>query len=118
MKFQQIIKKIQQKQLKSNLPIIGLGDTISVGILIQEGTKQRIQIYQGILIAQHRNTRNSTITIRRVFQGIGMERTFLIHSSSLQFIQVKRSAKIRRSKLYYLKNINGKNARLQERGKK
>jgi large subunit ribosomal protein L19 len=118
MKFQQIIEKIQQKQLKNNLPVISLGDTISLGILIQEGNKQRIQIYQGILIAQHRNARSSTITIRRIFQGIGIERTFLIHSSSLQFIEVKRSAKVRRSKLYYLKNINGKNARLQERRKK
>jgi elongation factor Tu len=117
MKFQQIIEKIQKKQLKNNLPILSLGDTICVGVLIQEGAKQRIQTYQGTLIAQHRNARRSTITVRRTFQSIGIERIFLIHSCSIQFMDIKRSVKVRRSKLYYLKNINGKNARLNERKK-
>jgi large subunit ribosomal protein L19 len=85
--------------------------------LIQEGAKQRIQTYQGTLIAQHRNARRSTITVRRTFQSIGIERIFLIHSCSIQFMDIKRSVKVRRSKLYYLKNINGKNARLNERKK-
>jgi large subunit ribosomal protein L19 len=118
MKFQQLIEKIQQKQLKNNLPILSLGDTICVGVLIQEGTKQRIQTYQGILIAQHRANRRSTITVRRIFQGIGIERIFLIHSPTIQFIEVKRCVKVRRAKLYYLKNIKGKAARLREKIKK
>jgi large subunit ribosomal protein L19 len=118
MKFQQLIKKIQQKQLKNNLPILSLGDTICVGVLIQEGNKQRIQTYQGVLIAQHRASRRSTITVRRIFQGIGIERIFLLHSPAIQFIEVKRCVKVRRSKLYYLKNMSGKAARLTERIKK
>lgn len=113
MKFQQIIKKIQQKQLKHNLPILNVGDTVCIGVLIQEGAKQRIQRYQGVMIAQHRADRRSTITIRCIFQGIGIERIFLIHSSSIKSIEVKRSVKIRRAKLYYLKTIQGKAARLR-----
>jgi large subunit ribosomal protein L19 len=115
MKFQQLIRKLQQKQIKNNIPIFSLGDTLCVGVLIQEGNKQRIQTYQGVFIAQHRAARRSTITIRRIFQGIGIERIFLIHSSSIQFIEVKRCVKVRRSKLYYLKNIKGKAARLREK---
>ena len=115
MNFNQLKKKIQKKQLKNDLPIFNLGDTICVGVLIQEASRQRIQIYQGILISQHCAFRNSTITIRRIFRGIGVERIFFVHSSSIQFIKVRRRAKICRAKLYYLRTIKGKTTRLRER---
>jgi large subunit ribosomal protein L19 len=114
----QLTKKIQQNQLKSDLPILSLGDTICVGVLIQEGGKQRIQTYQGILISQHRSVRTSTITIRRVFQGVGVERIFLLHSPTIHFIEVRRCAKTCRAKLYYLRNGKGKENRLRERFEK
>lgn len=115
MDFNQLKKKIQQKQLKDDLPIFSLGDAVRVGVLIQEANRQRVQIYQGVLISQHRSFRNSTITVRRVFQGVGVERVFFVHSSSIQFIEIRRHAKVCRSKLYYLRNIKGKAARLRER---
>jgi large subunit ribosomal protein L19 len=115
MDFNRLTKKIQKKQLKNDVPIFSLGDAVCVGVLIKEASRQRIQIYQGVLISQHRALRNSTITIRRVFQGIGVERVFFVHSSSIQFIEIRRHAKVCRSKLYYLRNIKGKAARLRER---
>ena len=83
--------------------------------MIQEGNKQRVQTYQGTLIAQHRRNRNSTITIRRIFQGVGIERVFLIHSTSIQKIEILRCSKVRRAKLYYLRARKGKATRLRER---
>jgi len=91
-----------------------LGDTVNVGVLIEEGKKQRIQFYQGTLISYHRANRNSTITIRRIFQGVGVERVFLIHSKIIKDIEVLRHAKVRRAKLYYLRKLKGKATRLKE----
>jgi large subunit ribosomal protein L19 len=109
-----LIKEIRQKYLKTYIPPLRMGDTVNVGVLIQEGKKQRTQSYQGTLIAQHKAFRNSTITIRRIFQGVGVERVFLIHSRTVQHIKVLRHAKVRRAKLYYLRNLKGKATRLRE----
>jgi large subunit ribosomal protein L19 len=109
-----LIEKIQRKYLKSYLPKIRLGDTINVGVLIEEGKKRRIQSYQGTLISYHKANRNSTITIRRIFQGVGVERVFFIHSRTIKNIEVLRHAKVRRAKLYYLRKLKGKATRLQE----
>jgi large subunit ribosomal protein L19 len=111
----EIIKKIQKKQLKYGLPSLGLGDIVCLGILIQEGNKQRIQTYQGTLISKKYAGRNSTITVRRVSQGVGVERVFFLHSPSLQRLEIRRRNKVRRAKLYYLRNLVGKATRLQER---
>jgi large subunit ribosomal protein L19 len=108
------IEDIQKKHLKLDLPTLRLGDTVSVGVLIQEGKKQRVQIYQGTLIAYHRSGRNSTITVRRIFQGIGVERIFLVHSKTIKYIKILRHAKVRRAKLYYLRKLKGKATRLRE----
>jgi large subunit ribosomal protein L19 len=113
-KIHKLIKEIQQKHLKLDLPKLMLGDTVNVGVLIQEGKKQRVQSYQGTLIAYHRGKRNRTITVRRIFQGIGVERIFLIHSTTVQYIKILRHAKVRREKLYYLLNLKGKATRLRE----
>jgi large subunit ribosomal protein L19 len=115
MRLYQLVKKIQQKQLKRDIPKIIVGDTIRMGVVIQERNKQRVQIYQGTLIAQHRAGRNSSITVRRVFQGVGVERIFLLHSPLVQNIEILRHAKIRRAKLYYLRSRKGKAVRLRER---
>jgi elongation factor Tu len=114
MRTHKLIKEIQQKYLKRDLPTLRLGDTVNVGVLIQEGKKQRIQAYQGTLIAYHRANRDSTITIRRIFQGVGVERVFLIHSNTVKHIKILRHAKVRRAKLYYLRKLKGKATRLRE----
>ena len=114
-KLQQIVKQIETDQLKSKLPVIYIGDTVKVGVLIQEGDKQRVQPYQGTVIAQHRNGMNSTVTIRRVFQGIGVERIFPLHSPSLKEIKIIKQANVRRAKLHYLRDRVGKGTRLKEK---
>lgn len=115
MKFQQIIHKIELDQLKPELPIISIGDTVKVGVLIQEGNKQRVQPYEGTVIAQHRAAMNSTITVRRIFQGIGVERVFTLHSPSLKNIEITKRAKVRKAKLYYLRKLVGKATRLKQK---
>jgi large subunit ribosomal protein L19 len=109
------LKQVESEQMKDNLPTLLVGDTVAVGVLIQEGNKQRVQTYQGVIIAQHRAGLNSTITVRRLFQGIGVERVFPIHSPTVQKIEVVRRAKVRRSKLYYLRDRVGKATRLKEK---
>ena len=115
MNLSSVLQKIEVAQLRTDLPEISIGDTVSVGVLIQEGNKQRVQNYQGTVIAQHRAGLNSTITVRRVFQGIGLERIFLLHSPAVQRIEVLRRAHVRRAKLYYLRDRVGKATRLKER---
>jgi len=115
MKLQQLVSEIELKQLKSDLPSICVGDTVRVGIVIQEGNKKRIQPYEGTVIAQHRAGMNTTITVRKIFQGIGVERIFPIHSSCVQELKVLRRAKVRKAKLYYLKDRVGKATRLKEK---
>ena len=115
MKLQQLVSEIELKQLKSDLPSIFVGDTVRVGIVIQEGNKKRIQPYEGTVIAQHRAGMNTTITVRKIFQGIGVERIFPIHSSCVQELKVLRRAKVRKAKLYYLKDRVGKATRLKEK---
>jgi large subunit ribosomal protein L19 len=110
-----VFKQVQQKQLKSDLPVLNFGDTVRVGIIINEGNKQRVPLYQGTIISQHRAGRDSTITIHRNFQKISVERIFLIHSPLISYINVSRRAKVRRAKLYYLRSLAGKAARLRER---
>nr|WQA10885.1 ribosomal protein S19 [Streptosarcina sp. YL-2023a] len=115
MKLQELVNRIEAHQLKSNLPLISVGDTVKLGVLIQEGNKQRVQPYEGTVIAQHRAGLNTSITVRRIFQGVGVERIFAIHSPCIQNIQVIRRAKVRKAKLYYLRDRVGKGTRLKER---
>ena len=112
---QEIIRSIEQEQYKSNLPDIYVGDTVRVGIKIQEGGKERVQPYEGTVIAMRNGGINKTITVRRIFQGVGVERVFLIHSPRVQSIKVLRRGKTRRAKLYYLRNRVGKATRIEQR---
>jgi len=115
MSLHKLVEKLESRSLKTALPQIDIGDTIKVGVLIQEGNKQRIQPYQGLVIAQRRAGLHSTITVRRLFQGVGIERIFPVHSPTLQSIEIIRRAKVRRAKLYYLRDRVGKATRLRAR---
>lgn len=112
---QKIIDDIQKDFLKLNYPKIEIGDNIKVGIKIIEGNKERVQFYEGIVLAKKNSSINTTLTVRKVLDGIGVERIFLLHSPKIDSIKVLRSSKIRRSKLYFLRNLKGKASRLKQR---
>ena len=112
-----LIKNIEQLYLKKNIKNILIGDTIKVGFSIKEGNKDRIQYYQGIVISKKNTGINLKIVVRKVFQGIGIERQFLPHSPKFQSLEILKSAHIRRSKLYYLRKISGKASRLKQKFK-
>ncbi len=110
----QKIHKVETSFLKKNLPILRIGDNVKIGVKIIEGNKERIQFYEGTTIAKKNSSINATITVRKTFQGIGIERIFLVHSPKVDSIQVLRSSKVRRSKLYYLRELKGKASRLKQ----
>jgi large subunit ribosomal protein L19 len=112
---QQLLNNIQNQFLKSNLPKIKIGDNVKIGVKIIEGNKERIQFYEGTIIAKKNTSINTTIIVRKVLQGIGIERIFLIHSPKIDSIKVLRSSKVRRSKLYYLRTLKGKASRLKQK---
>ncbi|NJK47025.1 50S ribosomal protein L19 [Candidatus Gracilibacteria bacterium] len=115
MNAEQIINSIEAEQLKTDLPVIHVGDTVKVGVKIVEGGKERIQPYEGVVIAKRNGGINETITVRRIFQGVGVERVFLIHSPRIASIKIIRRGKVRRAKLYYLRDRVGKATRVQQR---
>lgn len=115
LKSEKIINLVEESQIKKNIPKIFVGDTVKIGILIKEGNKERIQYYQGIILGKKNSGINLMISVRKVFQGIGVERNFLIHSPKFESITVIKSSRVRRSKLYYLREIIGKRSRLKER---
>jgi large subunit ribosomal protein L19 len=115
MNAQEIIRSIEAEQIKSNLPEIYIGDTVRVGVKIKEGDKYRVQPYEGVVIARRNGGINETITVRRVFQGVGVERVFLLHSPRIDNIKVLRRGKVRRAKLYYLRGRVGKATRIKQR---
>ncbi len=110
-----IIRSIEAEQLKSNLPDIYVGDTVRVGVVIQEGGKERTQPYEGVVIAMRNGGINETITVRKIFQSIGVERVFLLHSPRIESIKILRRGKVRRAKLYYLRDRVGKATRIKQR---
>ena len=112
--IQQAINNVEELFLKTNLPVLKIGDNVKVGVKIIEGNKERVQFYEGTIIAKKNSSINTTITVRKTFQGIGVERIFLIHSPKIDSINVLRSSKVRRSKLYYLRNLRGKASRLKQ----
>jgi large subunit ribosomal protein L19 len=115
MKAQEVIRAIEAEQLKSNLPIIHVGDTVKVGVRIREGGKERVQPYEGVVIAKRNGSINETITVRKIFQGIGVERVFLLHSPRIESIKIMRRGKVRRAKLFYLRDRVGKATRVKQR---
>lgn len=115
MHAQEIIRSIEAEQMKTDLPVIYIGDTVKVGVIIQEGNKERTQPYEGVVIARRGSGINQNITVRRIFQGVGVERVFLLHSPRIESIKVLRRGKARRAKLYYLRDRVGKATRLKQR---
>jgi len=111
---QKTINDLEKNFVKKNLPIISIGDNVKIGVKIIEGNKERIQFYEGTVIAKKNSYINTTITVRKILQGIGVERIFLIHSPKVDSINILRSSKVRRSKLYYLRNLKGKATRLKQ----
>ena len=112
--IQQTINQVEKDFLKTNLPVLRIGDNVKIGVKIIEGNKERVQFYEGTIIAKKNSSVNTTITVRKTLQGIGVERIFLIHSPKVDSISVLRSSKVRRSKLYYLRNLKGKASRLKQ----
>jgi large subunit ribosomal protein L19 len=111
----QIIQEIEAPFLKKNLPQMDVGDTVKVFFKIKEGGKERTQGYEGVIIKKTGHTINQTITVRRVFQGVGIERVFPVHSPRVEKINVQRRGKVRRAKLYYLRERSGKATRIKEK---
>ena len=103
-----LIKEFENEQLKKELPEIYVGDTVKVGVKITEGNKERVQPYEGVVIAKRHGGINQTITVRRIFQGIGVERVFMLHSPQVASLKVERRGKVRRAKLFYLRDRVGK----------
>jgi len=110
-----LIKEFENEQLKKELPEIYVGDTVKVGVKITEGNKQRVQPYEGVVIAKRHGGINQTITVRRIFQGIGVERVFMLHSPQVASLKVERRGKVRRAKLFYLRDRVGKATRVKQR---
>ena len=110
-----LIAAFEAEQLKDDLPEIYVGDTVRVGVRIREGNKERIQPYEGVVIAMRHGGLNATITVRRIFQGIGVERVFMLHSPQVASVKVERRGKVRRAKLFYLRDRVGKATRVKQR---
>jgi large subunit ribosomal protein L19 len=111
----ELIEAFEAEQLKDDLPEIFVGDTVRVGVRIREGNKERIQPYEGVVIAMRHGGLNATITVRRIFQGIGVERVFMLHSPQVASVKVERRGKVRRAKLFYLRDRVGKATRVKQR---
>ena len=110
-----IIEVLEQEQLRNDIPDFRAGDTVKVYAKIVEGTRERIQLFEGVVIARSGSGVRETFTVRRIASGVGVERTFPVHSPRVDKIEVARRGIVRRAKLYYLRNLTGKAARIRER---
>jgi large subunit ribosomal protein L19 len=109
-----IVQEITQEQLRSDLPSFRPGDTLKVHVKVIEGTRERIQIFEGVVIKRRGGGISETFIVRKISYGVGVERTFPLHSPKLEKIEVTRRGKVRRAKLYYLRELRGKAARIKE----
>ena len=110
-----IISVLEQEQLRDDIPAFRPGDTVKVHVKVVEGNRERVQIFEGVVIGRQNGGVRETFTVRRVSYGIGVERTFLVHSPCLAKIEVVRHGVVRRAKLHYLRGLTGKAARIRER---
>ena len=111
-----LVKVLSEQQLKSDLPVLKIGDTVKVHAKIKEGNRERIQVFEGIIIAKKHAGVNQTVTVRRISYGVGVEKTFPVHSPNVAKFEVVRNGKVRRAKLYYLRGRVGKAAKIAETG--
>lgn len=112
--MQQLIEEITKEQLRTDLPAFRPGDTLRVHVKVVEGTRERIQIFEGVVIKRRGGGISETFTVRKVSYGVGVERTFPVHTPKIAKIEVVRHGKVRRAKLYYLRELRGKAARIKE----
>ena len=110
----EIIRSIEAKQLRTDIPAIAIGDTVKVMVKVVEGKTERLQAFEGVVIAKRNGGIRETFTVRRVSYGIGVERTFPVHSPRLGIITIIRHGKVRRAKLYYLRSLQGRAAKIKE----
>ena len=111
----EIIRSIESAQLCTDIPKFNVGDTVRVFVKVVEGTRERLQAFEGVVIARRNGSVRETFTVRRTSYGVGVERTFPVHSPRVDHIVVVRRGKVRRAKLYYLRNLSGKAAKVKER---
>ncbi|MDD4733143.1 MAG: 50S ribosomal protein L19 [Desulfovibrio sp.] len=111
----EIIKKIEQEHMRLDVPSFKAGDTVKVHLRIIEGEKERIQVFQGAVLRVRRGTTDSTFTVRKVSEGIGVERVFPMHSPYIERVEVVSEGKVRRSRIYYLRGLRGKAARIKSK---
>lgn len=109
-----MVKAFTNDQLKENVPVLNIGDTVKVYNRIKEGNKERIQIFEGTIIARHGGGISETFTVRRISYGVAVEKTFPVHSPNVEKVEVTRTGKVRRAKLYYLRNKIGKDSKVKE----
>ena len=109
-----IIDQIEKEQLRNDVPSFNIGDTVRVMVKVKEGEKERIQAYEGVVIAKKGSSVRETFTVRRVSFGIGVERTFPLHSPRIEKVIVVRKGKVRRAKIYYIRELSGKAAKVKE----
>jgi large subunit ribosomal protein L19 len=110
-----LIDQIESEQLRADIPEFSAGDTVVVQVKVREGSRQRLQAFEGVVIAKKNRGLNSAFTVRKISHGEGVERVFQTHSSMIDSISVKRSGKVRKAKLYYLRGLTGKAARIKEK---
>ena len=110
----EIIRSIEQQQLRTDLPDFRVGDTVRVFVKVVEGSRERLQAFEGVVIAKRNGSSRETFTVRRVSYGIGVERTFPLHSPRVDSIKIIRRGHVRRAKLYYLRGLQGKAAKIKE----
>ena len=110
-----LVKALTNEQLKENVPTLNIGDTVKVHNKIKEGTRERVQIFEGTVIAKKNGGISETFTVRRISYGVGVEKTFPLHSPNVERVEIVRRGKVRRAKLYYLRERVGKSAKVKER---
>lgn len=110
-----LIQEIENRQLKQNVPAFGPGDTVIVQVKVKEGERERLQAFEGVVIAKKNRGLNSAFTVRKISNGVGVERVFQTHSPIVAGVEVKRRGDVRRAKLYYLRQRSGKSARIKEK---
>lgn len=112
--MQNIINEVTKDQLRSDHPDFRPGDTVKIHVKVVEGTRERIQLFEGVVIKRQNGGISETFTVRKISYGVGVERTFPVHSPRIEKIELSRRGKVRRAKLYYLRNLRGKAARIKE----
>jgi large subunit ribosomal protein L19 len=111
-----VLERLEQENMRYDMPDFRAGDTVKVYIRIIEGDKERVQIFQGVVLRRRRGTMNASFTVRKISHGVGVEKTFALHNPRLEKVEVVTQGRVRRSRLFYLRNLRGKAARIKEKG--